>query len=68
MTAKIWDSLTGNIIHTFESSVLFSANFSPLGKEIVTAGDDKKARIWDIESGSILHVFRGHSKDLTSVI
>jgi len=48
--------------------VLFSANFSPSGREIVTAGDDKTAIIWDIESGSILHVLEGHSKALTYAV
>ncbi|MBW4479981.1 MAG: CHAT domain-containing protein [Tolypothrix brevis GSE-NOS-MK-07-07A] len=42
-----------------------SANFSPNGKFIVTAGVDKTARIWDF-SGQQLQVLRGHEGSVRS--
>ena len=37
-----------------------SAQFSPDGKRIVTASDDKTARIWETESGKFLAILQGH--------
>jgi WD40 repeat protein len=42
-----------------------SANFSPDGKRIVTAGSDRIARVWD-ESGKEVAVLRGHSSTVRS--
>jgi WD40 repeat protein len=43
-----------------------SADFSPDGKFIATASDDKTAKIWDIRSGKELHTLYGHTKNVTS--
>ena len=39
-----------------------SAQFSPDGKTIATAGGDKTMRLWDAASGRELHVLRGHEE------
>ena len=48
--------------HTFGVK---SASFSPDGKRIVTASDDKTARVWDI-SGKLLAELKGHTGEVWS--
>ncbi len=45
--------------------IVFSANFSPDGKRIVTASRDKTARIWDLK-GKPLAVLEGHQDRVVS--
>src|SRR6185312_5886357 len=42
------------------------ATFSPDGKRVATASDDKTARIWDAESGKEITVFKGHTDAVRS--
>ncbi|MFH2141133.1 MAG: caspase family protein [Bacteroidota bacterium] len=62
-TAKIWDSETGNLLHSLEGHTeeIRSATWSPDGKRIVTASWDKSAKTWDSESGKLLHSLEGHT-------
>lgn len=39
--------------------------WSPDGRRIITASQDKTARVWDGESGQLLHVLSGHQADVT---
>ena len=45
------------------NGTLFTAEFSPNGKRIVTASEDFTARIWDAETGNELNILQ-HSKDM----
>jgi WD40 repeat protein len=47
---------------------VFSAAFSPDGRRIVTAADDKTARIWDARSGTQIAVLRGHDDRVRSAV
>ena len=39
--------------------------WSPDGRRLVTASQDKTARVWDGGSGRLLHVLSGHQADVT---
>ncbi|MBI3516270.1 MAG: hypothetical protein HY060_19740, partial [Proteobacteria bacterium] len=45
-----------------------SAVFSPDGRRVLSASDDKTARLWDAETGSLLAELRGHGEWLGAVV
>jgi len=49
-TAKLWDCLTGEELHSFaHERIVKSVNFAKDGKRILTGGQDKILRIFDLE-------------------
>ena len=46
--------------------MVYSAAFSPDGKRVVTASDDKTARVWDADSGKPLASLQGHTARVRS--
>lgn len=65
---KIWDALTGMLIHSLEghTAEIEYAQFSPNGKKIITASRDSTAKIWDVSSGKLLYSIKGHSGGVTT--
>jgi WD40 repeat protein len=51
---KLWD-LVGNCLQTFvgHTDVVLSANFSPDGKQIVSASWDKSLKLWDLAGNNL---------------
>jgi WD40 repeat protein len=51
-TARVWDARTGALLVTLAGHLMEveDAEFSPDGREVVTASYDGKARIWDVSS------------------
>ena len=67
-TARIWDAITGTLIHTLRGSrgQITSAQFSHDNTRIVTNTDERTARIWDAKTGTLLYTLRGHTNWVNS--
>ena len=67
-TAKLWDSETGECLHTFEGHTKWvnSAVFSPDGSVIVTASSDNTAKMWNVRTGECVQTFEGHTRWVNS--
>jgi len=60
--ARLWRWPSGKVIQSFNghSDVVFSARFSPDGRQIVTSSFDTTARIFETHTGRCIHELRGH--------
>ena len=45
-----------------------SAVFSPDGRRVLTASQDKTARLWEADSGKLLATFQGHTDSVISAV
>ncbi|MEG4484343.1 TIR domain-containing protein [Microcoleus sp. D2_18a_B4] len=62
----IEDARERNILQGHEG-IVYSVAFSPDGKTIVSAGEDKTVRLWDISGKAIGQPFKGHEGRARSV-
>jgi WD40 repeat protein len=69
-TAKLVDTETGNLLHTFEghTSGLTSAVFSPNEMQVLTASWDHTAKLWNSQNGEIIRTFKGHGMPINSAV
>jgi WD40 repeat protein len=67
-TIKLWDSLRGNLIRTFQlnksDSFLYHINFSHEGKMLVLSDESGTIQFWDIGNGGIINTFKVDSGKL----
>jgi WD40 repeat protein len=68
-TARLWDVETGRQVQVFRGHDrdIWSAEFSPDGKFIVTGSWDNTARVWDVATGKEVQRFSGHEELIYTV-
>ena len=67
-SVKLWDTIKGTELHTFEHKhVVKSADFSPDGQTLITAGHEKVVRLFNLANPSAAPqlLSEGHSKALS---
>jgi WD40 repeat protein len=62
-TVTLYDALTGQVVHTLHGPTerIACVTFTPDGRRLVSASDDKTIRIWDTETGEELLTLHGHT-------
>jgi len=64
-TAKIWDTDTGNTLHSFpHNHIVRSVALSPTADRLLTGGQEKKARIFDLHRPDAAPEFLGDDPNI----
>jgi WD40 repeat protein len=60
---SLWSAASCRPVMEFKghSSIVYSVDFSPDGKRLLTGSNDNTARIWDLATGHSIAVLRGHT-------
>jgi WD40 repeat protein len=66
---KVWDLMSGREAFQAETfpgagGVLFSVAYSPDGKRLVAAGQDRKLKVWDANNGRRIGVMGEHDRNV----
>jgi WD40 repeat protein len=65
----LWDVETGEKLRTLRraTDTVWAATFTPDGKRIASAGDDRVVRVWDAATGQELLALRGPTREPRSL-
>lgn len=63
---RLWAVSTGASLRLFEGHQgdINDCTFSPDGKLVLSASDDKTLRLWDASTGQVIHVLFGHENNV----
>jgi len=64
-SGQIWDTTTGQLLHTLKHREILSMAWSPDGQELCTSNWDGQAQIWDATTGQLLRTLEEHSSSNT---
>jgi WD40 repeat protein len=66
---KIWDLASGQEIATLSghTKAIKALAFSPDGKRLVSAGDDRTLKLWEVPNGQELVTLRGHRLSIGAI-
>jgi WD40 repeat protein len=72
-TVKVWDLKSGK--EAFQTvpfsgfgTVLFSVAYSPDGRRLVAAGQDKKLKVWDATNGEQIGIMGEHDRNVYNLV
>ncbi|NCS59391.1 MAG: WD40 repeat domain-containing protein, partial [Microcystis aeruginosa G11-04] len=68
-TIKLWNVETGQEIRTLKGhdNYVYSVNFSPDGKTLVSGSWDNTIKLWNVETGQEIRTLKGHDSVVYSV-
>lgn len=68
-TAKLWNSETGELLHTLRghATEIVCLSFDPHGLVVATGSMDSTAKLWDVQRGVELCSLMGHTAEIVSL-
>ena len=70
-TVKLWSLSTGTLTLTLPGHSPVNVNsiaFTPDGRGLISAGNDRQIRIWNTKTGQMVNKLTGHSAEVASVV